>query len=148
MEETGYYLMRNALKIFTAVVVVIAAGLVWAWPYITMEFAGSAHYTEQDKREYKFYTPDILREMPRISPRYDFDYVNVTGPGAFIHAIRFYDVADSSRIDTYLDVKGYVKQNDCFIEAACWQGSDPEETITVSHLAEKNIIQIAVIYDY
>ncbi|WNJ78649.1 hypothetical protein RJE46_18795 [Cedecea neteri] len=140
--------MRNSFKIITAVAVVIAVGLVWIWPYIEMSFEGSAYYTEQDKREYDFYTPDILREMPRISPRYEFDYVNVTGPGEFIHAIRFYDVDDSSRIDTYLNARGYVKQKDCFIEAACWQGNDPEETITVSHLEEKNIIQVAVIYDY
>lgn len=140
--------MRNSLKVFTAVVVVIAAGLVWAWPYITMEFAGSAHYTEQDKREYKFYTPDILREMPRISARYDFDYVNVTGPGAFIYAMSFYDVDDSDKVDVYLEGKGYTKQKDCFIEAACWRGSDPEETITVSNFEEKNIIQVSVIHDY
>ncbi|AIR60961.1 hypothetical protein LH23_09910 [Cedecea neteri] len=140
--------MRNSLKIFTAVVVVITAGLVWAWPYITMEFAGSAHYTEQDKREYEYYTPDILREMPRISPRYDFDYVNVTGPGAFIHAVSFYDIDDSSRVDAYLEIKGYTKQKECHIKAVCWQGSDSEETITVSNLKEEKIIQVAIIYDY
>ncbi|WP_336708926.1 MULTISPECIES: hypothetical protein [unclassified Cedecea] len=140
--------MRNALKVLIAVAAVITAGLVWAWPYIEMSFEGSAHYTEQDKREYKFYTPDILREMPRISPRYDFNYVNITGPAAFIHAISFYDIDDSGRVDAYLEGKGYIKQKECHIKAICWQGNDPEETITVSHLAEKNIIQVTVIYNF
>ncbi len=140
--------MRNSLKILIVVVGIITAGLVWVWPYIEMSFEGSAYYTEQDKREYKFYTPDILREMPRISPRYEFDYVNITGPAALIHAIRFYDVDDSSKVDAYLEIKGYRKQKECHIKAVCWQGSDPEETITVSHLGEKNIIQVTVIYNF
>ncbi|NIF32967.1 hypothetical protein F3J29_12590 [Enterobacter sp. Cy-643] len=139
--------MRNALKVLIAVAVVITAGLVWSWPYIEMSFEGSAHYTEQDKREYKFYTPDILREMPRISPRYDFNYVNITGPAAFIHVVSFYDIADSSKVDLYLEGKGYTKQDDCFIDGTCWKGSDPEETITVAHHEKKNFIQVSVIYN-
>lgn len=138
--------MRNALKIFTAVAVVIIVGLAWTWPYIEMSFEGSAHYTEQDKREYEFYTPDVLREMPRISPRYDFNYVNITGPAAFIHAVSFYDIDDSGKVDLYLEEKGYTKQDDCFIDGKCWKGRDPEETITVAHHEKKNFIQVSVIY--
>ena len=38
----GHYLMRNALRVLIATVVVIVAALVWVWPYVQMEFAGSA----------------------------------------------------------------------------------------------------------
>ncbi|BFO10846.1 hypothetical protein GGER_33560 [Serratia rubidaea] len=60
--------MKKSSKIVGIVAVLIVAGLLYSWPLIQMEFAGSAHYTEQDKREYAFYTPDILKKMPRISP--------------------------------------------------------------------------------
>ncbi|MBS1204098.1 MAG: hypothetical protein H6R25_997 [Proteobacteria bacterium] len=60
--------MSRSLKLLTMVIVLIAAALIWSWPYITMEFAGSAHYTEQDSREYEFYTPDILKKCHVFLP--------------------------------------------------------------------------------
>lgn len=144
----GHYLMRNSFRVLIATVVVIAAVLAWAWPYVQMEFAGSAHYTEQDKREYEFYTPDILKEMPRISPQYDFDFANITGPASHVYAIRYYDVVDSGKIDLYLGSLGYKKQNKCHIEAVCWLGTDPQEIVTVSTLENPRSLLISVIYNF
>lgn len=138
--------MRNTYKILTAAVVVISVALVWAWPYIAMDFAGSAHYTEQDLREYEFYTPNILKEMPRVSSRYDFDFSNTTGPASQVYAITFYEADRQDAVDAYLSSKGYTKQKDCHIKAVCWRGSDSEETITVSNLKAESIILVSVIY--
>lgn len=140
--------MRKSLKLLTVVVVLLAAALVWVWPYVQMEFAGSAHYTEQDKREYEFYTPDILKKMPRISSRYDFDFANITGPASHVYAIRYYDVVNSEKIDLYLGSLGYKKQEKCHIEAVCWLGSDPQEVVTVSTLENPKSLLISVIYNY
>lgn len=140
--------MRKSLKLLTVVVVLVAAVLMWVWPYVQMEFAGSAHYTEQDKREYEFYTPDILKKMPRISSRYDFDFANITGPASHVYAIRYYDVVNSEKIDLYLGSLGYKKQERCHIEAVCWLGSDPQEVVTVSTLENPKSLLISVIYNY
>lgn len=139
--------MRNSLKLLTVFFVLVAAALMYAWPYIKMEFAGSAHYTEQDTREYEFYTPDILKKMPRISSRYDFDFTNVTGPASHVYAIRYYDVVDSEKIDLYLSSLGYKKQEKCHIEAVCWLGTEPHEIVTVSTLEIPESILISVIYN-
>lgn len=135
-------------KVLSGVVIAVAAALVCAWPYIKMEFAGNAHYTEQDKREYQFYTPDILKKIPRISPQYDFDFANITGPASHVYAIRFYDTNDASRVDSYLNSIGYKKQESCHIEAACWRTNDPQEVITVSMLENPEAILFSVIYTF
>lgn len=140
--------MRKSLKVFSGVIIVVAAALTYVWPYIVMEFAGSAHYTEQDKREYNFYTPDILREMPRISSHYDFDFANITGPASHVYAVRYYGTDDSSKVDAYLNLIGYKKQDNCHIEAACWRRIDPHEIVTVSTLESPKAILISVIYNF
>jgi len=48
-------------KILTGLAIAVLIGVIMlavAWPYIKMEFASSAHYTEQDKREYEFIRQD------------------------------------------------------------------------------------------
>ncbi|MGB8664651.1 MAG: hypothetical protein WCD24_07795, partial [Serratia inhibens] len=82
--------MRKAFKIALGVVVVIMAAFAYLWPTIRMELAGSAHYTEQNKKEYDYYTPDILKNIPRISDRYEFDFYNVAGPGSLVYSVTFY----------------------------------------------------------
>lgn len=140
--------MRKPLNLLTILVVLFAAVLFVAWPYIRMEFAGSAHYTEQDTREYEFYTPDILKKMPRISSRYDFDFANITGPASHVYAIRYYDADDSGKIDTFLSSQGFQKQNGCHIDAVCWIGTNPQEIVTVSTLENPKAILVSIIYNY
>ncbi|CAI1902788.1 hypothetical protein [Serratia plymuthica] len=140
--------MRKSLKVLSGVIIVVVVALTYVWPYIVMEFAGSAHYTEQDRREYDFYTPDILREMPRISSHYDFDFANITGPASLVYAVRYYDTDDSSKVEDYLNLMGYKKQDTCHIEAVCWRRRDPHEIVTVSTLESPKAILVSVIYNF
>ncbi|QJW56207.1 hypothetical protein HL670_03096 [Serratia plymuthica] len=140
--------MRSSLKLLSIVVVVVAAAVVYAWPYIEMEFAGFANYTEQDKREYEFYTPDVLKDMPRISEYYDFDFTNVTGPAKHVSAVKFYGTDDTSRIDSYLNAVGYKKYDKCDLNASCWQGSDLHETIYVGVLTGEKTVIVQVVYNF
>ncbi|RRZ88973.1 hypothetical protein [Erwinia sp. 198] len=138
--------MRNACKIFSCLAIVAGAALISVWPWLKMGSASSAHYTERDKREYGYYTPDILKNMPRISARYDFDYANVSGPASFFaFTVKFYGTRDTREINRYLDLKGYAKQTTCFVEAACWQGQDPKEVITVGLYSEPDTVAVSVV---
>lgn len=136
--------MRNACKIVGCLAIVAGAALISVWPWFKMSSASSAHYTERDKREYDYYTPDILKNMPRISARYDFHYANISGQASLVHAINFYDTQDVSAINQYLTASGYKKGSDCFVEAACWQGQNPNEVITVGASSDFNVVQVAV----
>lgn len=140
--------MRKSYKVLGSVIIVAAVALAYVWPYIVMEFAGSAHYTEQDKREYEFYTPDLLKKMPRISPRYDFDFANITGPASHVYAVRYFGADDSRQIENYLNTMGYQKQESCHIEAVCWRSADPQEIVTVSTLDSPKALLVSVIYNY
>ncbi|MEB6335259.1 hypothetical protein [Serratia rhizosphaerae] len=140
--------MKKSSKIVGIVAVLIVAGLLYSWPLIQMEFAGSAHYTEQDKREYAFYTPDILKKMPRISPRYDFDFANITGPSTHVYAVNFYATEDTSKIDNYLKSIGYQRQDNCNIDNECWKGKDPVETVMVMKLKSEKGVVVQVVYDF
>lgn len=123
--QTGVrYLMRSAVKCRYGILIAIVVVFVVAWPYIKMEFAESAHYAEQDRREYAFYTPDILKKMPRISPDYDFDFANIAGPATLAHAINFYGTEDWHRVAAYLTANNYVRQESCNIENVCWRGEE------------------------
>lgn len=139
--------MRNSFKLLISVIIVFAAALTYG-PYIVMEFSGNAHYTEQDKRQYAFFTPHLLKKMPRISPHYNFDFVNITGPASHVYAVRYYDTDDSSKVDTYLNFMGYKKQHNCHIEAVCWRSTDPQEVVTVSTLENPKAILVSVIYNF
>lgn len=136
--------MRRSIKMISCAVIAASGMLAYAWPYIVMSFADSAHYREQDKREYEFYTPDLLKKMPRISARYDFDYVNITGPAALVNSVKFYGTKNSGKIDNYLASLGYQKQQTCQVEAACWQGEDSQEEIIVAILSDPDVVSVAI----
>jgi hypothetical protein len=140
--------MHNSFKLLTAAIILIVASLTWAWPYITMEFAGSAHYTEEDRREYEFYTPDILKKIPRISSQYDFDFANITGPATHVYAIKFYGTEDTGKINAYLISLGYQHQGLCNIDNICWRGKDDSETIMVRPLKSEKGVAVQIIYDF
>lgn len=137
--------MSRSLKIFAVLgITVIAVAVGSLWPYIKMNFAGSAHYTEQDKREYAFYTPDFLKTMPRITDRYDFNFSNVTGPEAKIWTVNFYGTDDTSKVHTYLTSMGYEKQARCDVEAECWQAAGTKDVVTVATFDTDNSVMIQV----
>ncbi|AHG20082.1 hypothetical protein Z042_10915 [Chania multitudinisentens RB-25] len=136
--------MKNPLKVVLTIIVVIAGVLTYFWPMVQMQLAGSAHYTEQDKNEYEYYTPDLLKKMPRISERYEFDFYNVAGPGSLVYSVTFYNTKDTGRVSTYLTSLGYMKQGTCSVEGDCWSGKDPTETVIVSAVPKINAVMVQV----
>ncbi|MFB9086166.1 hypothetical protein ACFFW8_12270 [Erwinia tracheiphila] len=64
----------------------------YGWPWLKIGFAESAYYRQQDKREYDFYTPELLKNMPRITNDYSFEFGNISGPQAFVYGIRFMEL--------------------------------------------------------
>lgn len=71
-------------KYITVSVVLVLTGvaLAFGWPYLKMGFASSAYYTERDKAEYEYYTPELLKKMPRTSDDITFEFGKVSGPQA------------------------------------------------------------------
>lgn len=121
-------------RIIAKIGVVFIAGIILAaiWIFCKLFFAGSAYYTERDWIKYEFYTPDLLKEMPRLSSKYKFDFVNITGPDAHVFTVHFYDVTDSSEIRNYLKSKGYEAQVSCDVEAECWKHHHGDDVITIA----------------
>lgn len=119
-------------KILTGLAIAVLIGVIMlavAWPYVKMEFASSAQYTELDKQEYEYYTPALLKQMPRISHDYEFRYANISGPQAFVYSIEFKGFTDASKIRDYLSQAGYQLQKSCDIEAECWISSHSKQDI-------------------
>lgn len=122
--------MKISKKIILSVAAV-AALFAYYWPTITMNFASSAQYTEQDEREYAFYTPELLKKMPRISERYQFDYTNVSGPQALIYTVTFYGADDTRKISDYLTAAGYQRQPECLFAGECWTSAHTHYAVSV-----------------
>lgn len=137
--------MRMSAKIFLAAVVVSAGGGMVLWPYVKMSVAESAHYTEQDKAEYAFYTPELLRNLPRVSKDYEFGYANVSGPGLLIYDVRFSGTTDVSRITTYLEDRGYTRLARCDIAGTCWKSSEPGISVSVGVVPEPATIIVSLV---
>lgn len=125
---------------------VLLVGFILAaiWIFCKLFFAGSAYYTEQDWLEYEFYTPDLLKKMPRISTKLQFDFVNVTGPDAHVFTVHFYGVTDSSTIRDYLMSEGYEPQKSCDVEAECWRNHKNNDVITIANYAPSKEIFVQV----
>ena len=136
--------MKISTKVLLATFAVIALALVYAWPYVKMDFAESASYTEQDKREYEFFTPDLLKKIPRVSDNYQFGYSNVAGPGLLIYDVKFSGTTDASRIDTYLEENGYKRLGICDIQGECWQGDDPKVSVSVGIVSKPETVIVSI----
>ncbi len=136
--------MKMPVKIFCAVAVIIGAAITYAWPWIKMDFAENARYTELDKREYEFYTPDLLKKMPRISPDYVFDYSNISGPQALIFSVTFYGTDDTSKIRNYLSSAGYKQQTTCDVEAECWRAAGSKDIVSVAKITSSQMVLVQI----
>lgn len=137
--------MKTSNKVLLATFAIVFIGLVYAWPYVKMDFAESASYTEQDKRQYEFFTPDLLKKIPRVSESYQFGYSNVSGPDLLIHDVKFLGTTDASRINTYLEENGYKRLGICDIEGECWQGDDPKISVSVGIVSKPETVIVSVI---
>ncbi|THB83510.1 hypothetical protein E1N66_15275 [Pantoea allii] len=120
-------------KFITVSVVLGLVGVVLAfgWPYIKMGFASSAYYTERDKPEYEYYTPELLKKMPRISDDYAFEFGNVSGPDASVFTVRYHGTSETRNIHRYLVSAGYSPQSQCDVGAECWRSQDSKDIVTV-----------------
>ncbi|NCF05045.1 hypothetical protein [Kosakonia sp. MH5] len=127
-------------------IAIIAFLLAWKWPVIKFGLEDGGKYTENDRQVYGFFTPDILKKMPRITANYEFDYHTVSGPGSVGNSLTFHGTTDTSQIDTYLNSLGYVKQQSCMVQGVCWKGKDPTEDIVVSAVPEINVVLVQVDY--
>lgn len=117
-----------------------------AFKYFTLEFSDSAEYTEKDIIEYKLYTHDLLKNVPRISGFYKFSYSNMSGPNpALIYRAKFFGTTDTKQISTYLKKRGYIKESMCNLAGSCWSGKKLNETVLVSVENNPNAVQIEII---
>ncbi|AUX72205.1 hypothetical protein [Erwinia pyrifoliae] len=124
--------MKKHVIFRTCVIFVAAIILATGWTFLKLEFAGSAYYTEKDWLEYEFYTPDLLKRIPRISDEYTFEFGNVTGPEAHVFSVHFQGVTDSNEIRNYLKSEGYEPQKTCNVEAECWRSYKNNDVISVA----------------
>lgn len=120
-------------KFITVSVVLVLAGVAlgFGWPYLRMGFASSAHYTEKNKPEYQYYTPELLKKMPRIFDNYAFEFGRVSGPQASVFTVRYHGTSETRSIHRYLVSAGYSRQSQCNVEADCWRSQDSKDIVTV-----------------
>ncbi|CAI0803262.1 Uncharacterised protein [Serratia rubidaea] len=135
---------RARVRVSAIVLVAIGAMFAFAWPYIKMEFAGSAYYTQQDSREYAFYTPELLKNMPRIAEHYRFEFGNVSGPEAQVFTVRFDNATDTSKIRSYLASAGYQPQSRCDVEAECWRTPQSKDVVTLIKYTSPNSVVVQI----
>lgn len=126
--------MKKAIVALISVVVIAGISLVVGWPYVRMEFASSAYYTEQNKRAYEYYTPELLKKIPRISKNYSFEFGRITGTEANVFTVKFYGASEARSIRNYLKSEGYELQASCDIEAECWKSRVTNDEVTVGNI--------------
>ncbi|PKH21736.1 hypothetical protein CIG19_14410 [Enterobacterales bacterium CwR94] len=130
--------------ILLAVVCLVIATLGWSWPYLKLEFASSAYYSQSNLREYEYYTPKLLKQMPRISPEYSFQYISNHDSKRTLHGIHFAGTTDTGKIKSYLKSEGYQQQMKCDTAAECWGKEGSREVVSLYALTspEHVVVQI------
>lgn len=126
--------MRKAIVALIGVVVIAGIAMVVGWPYVRMEFASSAYYTEQDKQAYEYYTPELLKKIPILSNNYEFEFGRITGTEANVFTVKFYGTVETRSIRNYLQSEGYKLQTSCEVEAECWKSRATNDEVTVGNI--------------
>jgi len=138
--------MKGSLKIVLSAFAICLIAFYYGLQYLQLEFANSADYTEKERREYDFYTPKLLKSMPRISDNYGFHYSNVSGPNpALIYQVNFVGTAETRKIETYLEQNGYKKTEQCSFSGGCWIGSEPNITVSVEVVENPVTVHIEMV---
>ena len=136
--------MKKVIVATISVLAIAGISLIVAWPYLRMEFASSAHYTEEDIAEYDYYTPTILKKIPRVSDDYRFDFSKGTGKDESVYTVHFYGATGSDLIISYLMAEGYERQKTCDVEAECWRSFKNNDVITIAHFTSPEEIFVQV----
>lgn len=126
--------MRKSMKTALAILAVLMAAIIFSWNGIKMRMTDSATYTQDDASQYEYFTPDLLKEMPRISHKFDFDYAVIDGNPRQINAIKFYGTENDQQVISYLKSRGFSSAPDCNAGFVCWSGSDPKVTVSVGNI--------------
>ncbi len=136
--------MRKFINLLAITLFTLCVTLYLGGPYLKIGFASSAHYTDKDKIEYEYYTPEVLKKMPRISNSYEFTYTNVSGPQAYVFSINYHGVSDVNGLYEYLISEGYFLQKTCDVEAECWRSYSNNDVIPVSNFTDPNEVFVDV----
>ncbi len=123
---------------------VLVTWLLFIWPTLKVELEGSMVYRQSDFREYYLLTPDLLKEMPRISDDYFFAFANVSGQVIFISTVTFENTTVTSDIKKYLRSRGWVEQKNCHLEAKCWQKNGNREVLSVVTNTRENYVRVQI----
>ncbi|WP_241617086.1 hypothetical protein [Rosenbergiella epipactidis] len=136
--------MSKAVRVFMVISLITFGVMYFYWPYLKMVFATSAYYTEKDKAEYVFYTPDLFKKMPRIAYNYTYEYGSVSGPEATVFTVRYHGVVDTTKIEEYLTSSGYRREPTCDVQADCWRSQKTSDIVTVIryHDPDSVVLQI------
>ena len=137
--------MKTGAKIGSGLLAGVGLLAVIVWPYAKMEFASSAAYTQSDANEYEYYTPNLLKKMPRISDSYTFHYTNISGPQAFVYEIRFEGTTETKKVRDYLLSTDFKPQKKCDAEAECWLSAHSKGEVTVSTFSSPPVVIIQMI---
>lgn len=136
--------MKKTIIAIISVVAIAGISLIVGWPYVRMGFASSAHYTAKDRREYEYYTPIILKKIPKISDTYSFDFSKDSDRNESVYTVHFYGAKDSNLIIRYLRSAGYQRQKTCDVEAECWRSFKNNDVITIAHFTSPQEIFVQV----
>lgn len=120
--------MKPVVLIIVAIILISATV---AWPYLKMELASSAYYSQSDTREYEYYTPELLKKMPRISPSFTFQYMSNHDSRNALYGIRFEGTTETDEVKTYLKSSGYQPQAACDTSAECWHKERSNEVVSL-----------------
>lgn len=140
--------MRKSARAGMVLILVALVAVAMTWSSIKLRFTESATYRENDTREYQYFTPEILKNMPRISDRYEFDYALIDGTPRSVNAVKFYGASDATKIIDYLKSLGYLKHSECRSNNECWKGGDPQETIYVGRIASETGVIVVVEHSF
>lgn len=131
--------MKAALLFIIALVITFA--FLWR-SYFELELASSAYYSQNDKREYEYYTPELFKMMPRISSTYSFQYISNHDARKRLYGIRFDGTSETEKLKSWLQLAGYKPQATCDTSAECWRKEDSDNVVSLYSSANPDYVVI------
>ena len=95
--------LRNMIYIILALIIGIT---VFAVSFSPAPGEGKT-YRESDTISYSWFTSDLIKDVPRISQAYEFEYRSQDGASPEMSAVTFYNTGDAEKLRSYLKAKGF-----------------------------------------